>query len=177
MKSRPDPDCSDEASLIQKITRARQNLPPSSNVNRSRHGECGGGIPLNNLGEKATEPNARQNARATITEALIESGYRSLDAQARALGLSRSTAWTVIKHKHKLGRLHMNTAMKMLAHPALPVRVRAAVEAYVSSRIQAPSPAAFLASPKAQRDAAHPDRPRLLPKLKGLRAKGNNPSQ
>jgi len=154
MKSRPVPDCSDEAWLIQKITRARQNLSSSSNVNRSRHGECGGGIPLNNLGEKATEPNARQNALAAITEALIESGYRSLDAQARALGLSRSTAWTVIKHKHKLGRLHMNTAMKMLAHPALPVRVRAAVEAYIGSRIPAPSPASFLATPKAQRDTA-----------------------
>src|SRR3569833_2647271 len=108
MKSRPVPDCSDEASLIQKITRARQNLPPSSNVNRSRHGECGGGIPLNNLGEKATEPNARQNALATITEALIESGYRSLDAQAQTQKHTKNTAWTVIKHKHKLGRRRGN---------------------------------------------------------------------
>jgi hypothetical protein len=88
---------------------------------------------VNNLSERAAELIARQHALAAITEALIQSGYKSLDAQAQALGLCRSTAWTVIKCKHKLGRLHTNTAMKMLASPALPVLVRAAIEAYVIS--------------------------------------------
>jgi hypothetical protein len=91
------------------------------------------GFPLNNLSERAAGLIARQRAVAAITEALVQSGYKSLDAQAQALGLSRSTAWTVIRRKHKLGRLHTNTAMKMLASPALPVPVRAAIEAYVSS--------------------------------------------
>ena len=91
------------------------------------------GFPLNNLSERAAGLIARQRALAAITEALVQSGYKSLDAQAQALGLSRSTAWTVIRRKHKLGRLHASTAMKMLGSPALPVPVRAAIEAYVSS--------------------------------------------
>jgi len=49
-----------------------------------------------------------------IAEALVEAGYRSLDAQAKALGIHRSTAWTIIKAKHKLGRLHTKTTQKIL---------------------------------------------------------------
>ena len=75
----------------------------------------------------------RHDALRAITDALIRSNYTSLDAQARALGISRSTAWTVIKQKHKLGRLHVNTTTKILANPELPVEVRAAVEAYVGA--------------------------------------------
>ena len=37
-----------------------------------------------------------------ISEALIASGYTSLDEQAEALGLRRSTTWTITKNKHKL---------------------------------------------------------------------------
>ena len=88
---------------------------------------------MNKISERGAELSVRHHALRAITEALIESGYRSLDAQARALGISRSTAWTVIKHKHKLGRLQLNTTMKILANPALPVQVRAAVEAYIGS--------------------------------------------
>jgi len=32
-----------------------------------------------------------------ISEALISSGYVSLDEQAKALGLGRSTAWMIVK--------------------------------------------------------------------------------
>ena len=42
-----------------------------------------------------------------ISEALIADGYTSLDAQAKALGLLRSTAWTIMKARHKLGRLSL----------------------------------------------------------------------
>ena len=87
---------------------------------------------MKSLSERA-ELVARQQALAAIIEALVRSGYKSLDAQAQALGLCRSTAWTVIKHKHKVGRLHLSTARKMLASPALPSQVRAAVEAYLGS--------------------------------------------
>ena len=77
--------------------------------------------------------NVGQNPLSAITDALVRSGYRSLDAQARALGLSRSTAWTIISGKHKRGRLHVNTTVKILTNPALPMQVRAAVEAYAAS--------------------------------------------
>ena len=40
-----------------------------------------------------------------ISEALIECGYTKLDKQAKALGIHRSTAWTIVNVKHKLGRL------------------------------------------------------------------------
>ena len=90
---------------------------------------------MKNLSERAADLVARHNALAEISQALIQSGYKSLDAQARALGLSRSTAWTVIKHHHKMGRLHSTTTAKMLANPALPVPVRTAIEAYLGGTV------------------------------------------
>ena len=72
-------------------------------------------------------------ALAAIAKALVRSGFTSLDDQAAALGLPRSTAWTIVSGKHKRGRLHANTTMKLLANPSLPLQVRAAVEAYATS--------------------------------------------
>jgi hypothetical protein len=68
-----------------------------------------------------------------ISRALVRSGFTSLDAQALALGLPRSTAWTVVNCKQKLGRLHLNTTRRILAKSDLPLAVRAAVEAYSAS--------------------------------------------
>ena len=58
-----------------------------------------------------------------IAGALIAEGYRSLDEQAKALGVHRSTAWTIMKTKHKLDRLSQKTTNNMLANPALPPSV------------------------------------------------------
>jgi hypothetical protein len=77
--------------------------------------------------------NSERNALAEIRKALVESGHTSLDDQARVLGLARTTAWTVITCQHKLGRLQLNTTMKILANPHLPPAVRAAVETYSAS--------------------------------------------
>jgi len=74
----------------------------------------------------------RSAALFAISKALIESGRVTLDAQARALGLPRSTAWTVVSCKHKLGRLSQGTIQRMLDSPRLPAGVRAAVEAYAA---------------------------------------------
>ena len=74
-----------------------------------------------------------RDALAEITKALIRCGHTTLDDQARALGLPRSTAWNVINAKHKLGRLRRNTTMKILSHPRLPAEIRAVVEAYSAS--------------------------------------------
>jgi predicted DNA-binding transcriptional regulator AlpA len=71
---------------------------------------------------------------ARISQALISSGYTSLDEQAKALGLGRSTAWNIIKNKHKLGRLSAKTIDRILKNPKTPPTVRAAVEQYVSER-------------------------------------------
>jgi hypothetical protein len=49
-----------------------------------------------------TDVKARQASKIReIGEALITTGFVSLDAQAKVLGLPRSTAWTILSTKHK----------------------------------------------------------------------------
>jgi hypothetical protein len=55
-----------------------------------------------------------------ISEALIASGYTSFDEQAKALGINRSTALTIIKTRHKLGRLSTKTTKRILSNPNIP---------------------------------------------------------
>ena len=62
-----------------------------------------------------------------VAEALVKSGYTSLDAQAKALGLNRSTTWTIMKTKHKLGHLNNRTVRQILANPDTPVSVRVVI--------------------------------------------------
>ena len=69
-----------------------------------------------------------------IGDALILAGYTSLDAQAKALGIRRSTAWTIVKGKHKRGRLSAKTTNRMLANPGLPASVRSVIEQYLDER-------------------------------------------
>jgi hypothetical protein len=69
-----------------------------------------------------------------ISAALIASGYTSLDQQAKALGLHRSTAWTIVKAKHKLDRLSTKTTKRILANPDLPPSVRCVMPQYLAER-------------------------------------------
>ena len=69
-----------------------------------------------------------------ITDALVAAGYSSLDKQAKALGIRRATAWNIIKSKHKLGRLNVETTERMLASPHLPLSVRIVIEHYRTER-------------------------------------------
>jgi hypothetical protein len=69
-----------------------------------------------------------------IREALIKSGHSKLDQQAKALGLHRSTAWTIVKAKHKLGRLNAKTARRILANPDTPPHVRSVIQKYLAER-------------------------------------------
>jgi hypothetical protein len=71
---------------------------------------------------------------ARISEALIASGYISLDEQAKALGIHRNTAWTIVKNKHKLGRLSTKTIDRILTNPGTPPSVRAVVQQYLAKR-------------------------------------------
>jgi hypothetical protein len=77
------------------------------------------------------------NELGRISHALISSGYTSLDDQAKALGLGRSTAWTITKNKHKLGRLSAKTINRILANPQTPPAVRAVLHEYVAQRYAA----------------------------------------
>jgi hypothetical protein len=65
-----------------------------------------------------------------IGPALIACGYCTLDAQAKALGLNRATTWTIVKAKHKMGRLSLKTRITMLRNPHLPDLVRAVLAQY-----------------------------------------------
>jgi hypothetical protein len=82
---------------------------------------------------------ARRNYAAgiqQIREALITSGYTKLDQQAKALGIHRATAWTILKGKHKLGRLNTPTVERILANPDTPPSVRALVQQYIAERLE-----------------------------------------
>jgi hypothetical protein len=69
-----------------------------------------------------------------ISAALIACGYTKLDKQAKALGVRRSTAWTIVTMKHKLGRLSSKTTNRILANPELPLSVRIIVRRYIAER-------------------------------------------
>jgi Mn-dependent DtxR family transcriptional regulator len=69
-----------------------------------------------------------------IREALVQSGYTKLDQQAKALGVHRSTAWTIIKTRHKLGRLSAKTTQRILANPDTPPSVRSVIQKYLAER-------------------------------------------
>jgi hypothetical protein len=69
-----------------------------------------------------------------IGSALVGAGIVTLDEQARTLGLSRSTAWTILKGSHKGSGLSATTINRMLASPRLPPLVRAKIREYVEEK-------------------------------------------
>jgi hypothetical protein len=69
-----------------------------------------------------------------ISEVLIGCGYTKLDKQAKALGVDRSTAWTIVNVKHKLGRLSSKTTSRILENPETPPAVRNVVQQYLDER-------------------------------------------
>ena len=67
----------------------------------------------------------RQTSRIReLASALAADGLVTLGEQARALGLSRSSAWAVLKANHKASGLAAGTIKQMLSSPALPPRAR-----------------------------------------------------
>ena len=82
-----------------------------------------------------TELKARQAARIKeIGEALVAEGICALDQQAEALGLSRSTTWTIVKGNHKNSGLSAAIIARMLTAPQLPPRVRLKIFQYANEK-------------------------------------------
>ena len=78
---------------------------------------------------------ARQAAKMReIGEALVTAGYDNLDNQAAALGLPRSTTWTIIKATHKSSGLSATTLKRMLSAPALHPLVRRKILEYIEEK-------------------------------------------
>jgi hypothetical protein len=66
--------------------------------------------------------------------ALEAAGFRVLDEQANALGLSRSTTWTIVAGKHKSSGLSATIINRMLTNPSLHPLVRATVLEYAREK-------------------------------------------
>jgi hypothetical protein len=77
----------------------------------------------------------RQTSRIReLGAALAADGLVTLGEQARALGLSRSSAWTVLKANHKASGLAAGTINQMLSSPALPPRARVTILTYIEEK-------------------------------------------
>ena len=83
---------------------------------------------------KIAENKARQTIRIRELASAL-AGLVTLGEQARALGLSRSSAWTVLKANHKASGLAAGTINQMLSSPALPPRARATILTYVEEKL------------------------------------------
>jgi hypothetical protein len=81
-------------------------------------------------------PKARQASKIKeIGQALTNFGIATLDQQAKALGLPRSTTWTVLRASHKGSGLSAHVINKMLAAPDLPAVAREKIVSYVEERL------------------------------------------
>ena len=69
-----------------------------------------------------------------LRRALFCAGVRSLDQQAAALGLPRSTTWFVLQGMHKCAGLRAGLIARMWRAPALPETVRSVLTDYVTER-------------------------------------------
>jgi hypothetical protein len=69
-----------------------------------------------------------------LSDTLIAAGFGSLDEQATALGLSRSTTWTILKARHKNYGLSGALINRILQRPGLPRPVRAKLIEYVQEK-------------------------------------------
>jgi hypothetical protein len=78
---------------------------------------------------------ARQSSKIReLAEAVKSAGFLTLDEQAKALGLSRSTAWTIRKASHKASGLSAPIINRMLAAPELPPPARTKILEYVEEK-------------------------------------------
>src|SRR5215831_20612069 len=97
--------------------------------------QLGGLMRPNELHGATIRQNELQTAKIRqIAEALVAAGYLSLDEQAGALGLSRSTMWTIIQARHKNSGLSGAVIKRMLAQPRLPPAARAKILEYVADK-------------------------------------------
>ena len=84
----------------------------------------------------AGEIKARQTAKIKeIGVALASLGFTGLDVQAKTLGLSRSTTWTLLHANHKSSGLSVKVINRMLAAPNLPAAVRTKILEYAEEKV------------------------------------------
>jgi homospermidine synthase len=85
-------------------------------------------------GEPQGEKERQASKIKELADTLVAVGFASLDDQAQALGLSRSTTWTILKGKHKNYGLSAAVINRVLSHPGLNTHVRATIIEYVREK-------------------------------------------
>jgi hypothetical protein len=84
----------------------------------------------------ATEMKTQQSTKIReIKECLVRAGKCTLDEQADALGLSRSTTWAILKGGHKASGLSARTVNRILAKPQLSGLVRTKILEYIEEKV------------------------------------------
>ena len=71
---------------------------------------------------------------AELRETLVAAGFDALDDQAAALGISRSTAWTILNSQHKSSGLSAATIRRILRSPQLPPRAQRVIMEYIEQK-------------------------------------------
>jgi len=85
----------------------------------------------------SSKPKVRQRSKiGEIRAALVEAGFVALDEQAATLGLSRSTAWTILNPNHKSSGLSAQTISRILRSARLPGPARQRVFEYIQEKIE-----------------------------------------
>jgi len=78
-----------------------------------------------------SEMKARQSLKIReLGQALIAAGFLTLDEQAKALGVPRSTAWTILTARHKNSGLSARVIKRILSSEHLPPLVRSKMIEY-----------------------------------------------
>ena len=79
---------------------------------------------------------ARQAAKIReLQHALISAGFLTLDEQSKALGLARSTTWTILRASHKGSGLSAAIIKRMLLSPQLPPLARRKILEYTADKL------------------------------------------
>ena len=85
-------------------------------------------------GNKNRRAKARQVSKiAEIRAALVAAGFDTVDKQATALRVGRSTAWAVLNGDKRAGP-SANVIKRILSSPKLPAVARRKVEEYVEEK-------------------------------------------
>src|SRR5215472_9853135 len=83
-----------------------------------------------------TEMKSRQAAKIReLGQSLIDAGFVTLDQQSEALGLARSTTWTILRASHKHSGLTAAVINRMLLSPELPPLARRKILEYTTDKL------------------------------------------
>jgi hypothetical protein len=82
------------------------------------------------------EMKARQATKIReLGHALVDAGFLTLDEQSKALGLARSTTWTILRASHKGSGLSTAIIKRMLLSPQLPPLARRKILEYTADKL------------------------------------------